>query len=60
MKENIEDYTRDGIINLDEYFLNNPSQFTYPYFIEETFGQKLEGRIQKNLYMLNQKKKITI
>ena len=33
MKENIEDYTRDGIINLDEYFLNNPSQFTYPYFI---------------------------
>lgn len=34
MKENIEDYKKDGIIDLDEYFLNNPSNFTYPYYID--------------------------
>lgn len=33
MKENIEDYRKDGLINLDEYFKNNPSNFTYPYYI---------------------------
>lgn len=33
MKENIEDYRKDGLINLDEYFKNNPSDFTYPYYI---------------------------
>ncbi len=34
MKENIEDYRKDGFINLDEYFRNNPSSFTYPYYID--------------------------
>lgn len=33
MKENIEDYRRNGLINLDEYLKNNPSNFTYPYYI---------------------------
>ncbi len=33
MKEYIEDYRKDGLINLDEYFKNNPSDFTYPYYI---------------------------
>jgi|GEM_PF-4300197 len=34
MKENIEDYRKDGIINLDAYFANNPSFFAYPYYID--------------------------
>ena len=34
MKENIEDYRKAGFINLDEYFLNNPGSFTYPYYID--------------------------
>lgn len=34
MKENIEDYRKDGFINLDEYFRNNPYSFTYPYYID--------------------------
>lgn len=34
MKENIEDYRKDGFINLDEYLLNNPENFTYPYYID--------------------------
>jgi len=34
MKENIEDYRKDGLINLDEYFSNNPSSFVYPYYID--------------------------
>lgn len=45
MKENIEDYRRDGIINLDEYFLNNPSQFTYPYFIEGYNGRNFWTKV---------------
>lgn len=34
MKENIEDYRKDGFINLDEYLINNPENFTYPYYID--------------------------
>lgn len=34
MKENIEDYRKAGFINLDEYLLNNPGSFTYPYYID--------------------------
>lgn len=34
MKENIYDYRKEGFINLDEYLLNNPENFTYPYYID--------------------------
>lgn len=34
MKENIEDYRKNGFIDLDEYLLNNPDNFTYPYYID--------------------------
>lgn len=34
MKENIDFYRKDGVINLDKYFLDNPSSFTYPYYID--------------------------
>lgn len=54
MKENIEDYKKDGIINLDEYFLNNPSNFTYPYYItgydEKNFWTRV-GRDDKEKFI---------
>ena len=34
MKDNIEDYRKNGFIQLDQYFQNNPSYFTYPYYID--------------------------
>lgn len=34
MKDNIEDFRKNGFINLDEYLLNNPENFTYPYYID--------------------------
>lgn len=42
MKENIEDYRKEGFINLDEYLSNNPEGCTYPYYIN--------GYSQKNFW----------
>lgn len=47
MKENLEDYRKDGVINLDEYFLNNPSGFTYPYYIEGYDEQNFWAKVRK-------------
>ena len=33
MKENINDYRKNGIINLDEYLSNNPEIPNYPYYL---------------------------
>lgn len=56
MKENIEDYKKDGFIDLDEYFSNNPSNFTYPYYIdgynERNFWTKVgKGDEEKFIYV---------
>lgn len=47
MKENIEDYKKDGIIDLDEYFLNNPSDFIYPYYIDGYEERNFWARVRK-------------
>ncbi len=39
MKENIEDYKKDGFIDLDEYLKNNPEGITYPYYLNG-YGKK--------------------
>ena len=54
MKENIEDYRKSGYINLDEYLLNNPEGFTYPYYIdgydEENFWTRV-GKEEKEKFI---------
>jgi hypothetical protein len=56
MKESIEDYRKDGVIDLDEYFSDNPSNFTYPYYIdgydEKNFWSKVrKGGEEKFIYI---------
>ena len=56
MKENIEDYRKNGQINLDEYFRNNPSSFTYPYYIDgydelNFWAQVRKGDKEKYIYI---------
>ena len=56
MKENIEDYRKNGQINLDEYFRNNPSSFTYPYYIDgydelNFWAQVGKGNKEKYIYI---------
>lgn len=47
MKSNIEDYRKDGFIDLDEYFLDNPSNFTYPYYIDGYDEMNFWTRVRK-------------
>ena len=56
MKENIEDYRKNGQINLDEYFRNNPSSYTYPYYIDgydelSFWAQVRKGDKEKYIYI---------
>lgn len=39
MKDNIEDYRREGFIDLDEYLSNNPEECIYPYLLDG-YGHK--------------------
>ena len=56
MNENIEEYRKDGIIDLDKYLLSNPSEKAYPYFIdgyeENNFWLKVKrGGEEKYIYV---------
>ena len=48
MKENIEDYRRNGFINLDEYMLNNPEGMVYPFYIDGYDEKNFWTRVKKD------------
>ena len=56
MNENIENFRKDGIIDLDKYLNKNPSEKTYPYYIDgyedNNFWLKVkEGGEEKYIYV---------
>ena len=56
MNENIENFRKDGIIDLDKYLNKNPSEKTYPYYIDgyedNNFWLKVkEGGKEKYIYV---------
>lgn len=61
MKENIEDYRKNGYINLDEYLLNNPENFTYPYYIdgydEKNFWTKVASKDKEKFIYVKPREK---
>ena len=61
MKENIEDYRKNGYINLDEYVLNNPEGFTYPYYIdgydEKNFWTKVASKDKETFIYVKPREK---
>lgn len=48
MKENIENYRKDGFIDLDEYLTNNGEGFIYPYFLDGYSSKNFWTRIRKD------------
>lgn len=61
MKENIEDYRKNGYINLDEYLINNPEGFTYPYYIdgydEKNFWTKVASKDKEKFIYVKPREK---
>lgn len=61
MKENIEDYRKNGYINLDEYLVNNPEGFTYPYYIdgydEKNFWTKVASKDKEKFIYVKPREK---